>query len=126
MEVLSLGVSAVEAFKSFSDVGQQKLWVPGVKKVKVVRTDASGRALEVYYEFGDSLSYALVYAWDEVALKVRWVPSASVHDGVSGSAWFEAQPTGSLFHYHLEALKGRTPAHEGEVARAFAKWVSGR
>lgn len=125
MEVQPLTVSAPEAYRAFCDVVQQRRWVPGVKKVKVVRADANGRPLEVFYEFGESLAYALVFAWDDGALKGRWVPSSGVRDGVSGSVWFEPSPTGCVMHYHLEALKEqeRGPGHEADVVRAFVEFV---
>ncbi|MCA2980547.1 MAG: hypothetical protein INH41_18790 [Myxococcaceae bacterium] len=124
MHVEQLPVSAAEAFRAFTDVGQQRRWVPGVKKVKVVRTDERGRALEVFYEFGETLAYALVFHWDDAALKARWVPSSGVRDGVSGSASFVATASGCELHYHLEALKGRPEGHEREVVVAFAGWLS--
>lgn len=126
MEVQPLKVSAPEAYRAFCDVVQQRRWVPGVKKVKVVRADASGRPLEVFYEFGESLAYALVFAWDDAGLKSRWVPSSGVRDGVSGSVWFEAAPTGCVMHYQLDALKERGPAHEGDVVRAFIEFLGVR
>ena len=111
-------------YRAFCDVGSFWLWLPGMKKARVVRSDAEGRALEVSYEFGDSLSYALVYAYDAAARKVRWVPSAGVQYGVSGRAEFTPHPDGCLFSFALEGRKGRGPDHQGEVARAFARWVS--
>ncbi|MBL8918154.1 MAG: hypothetical protein JNJ54_04800 [Myxococcaceae bacterium] len=126
MEAQPLPVSPAVAFTAFCDVAAQRRWVPGLKKVKVVRTDAAGRGLEVFYEFGESLAYALVYAWDDVHHKARWVPSSGVRDGVSGSVWFEPTQTGCVMHYHLEALKGRPPEHERDVMRAFADWLTRR
>ena len=81
-----LPASAEVCFNEFVDLKSARLWLPGLRKAKVVRADAQGRPLEVSYEFGDVLSYALVYAYDEAQKKVRWVPSAGVQDGVSGSA----------------------------------------
>jgi hypothetical protein len=123
MHVERLPFSAAVAFQAFADVAQQRRWVPGVKKVKVVRSDARGRALEVFYEFGETLAYALVFHWDDGARKVRWVPSSGVLDGVSGSAWFEETAEGCVLHYHLEALKGRPEGHEAAVVAAFVAWV---
>lgn len=120
MEVVFLPCSAQDAWLAFTDVAQQKRWVPDLRRVKVVRADARGRAIEAFYEFGDTLAYALVYAWDDEARKARWVPSSGVRDGVSGTVWFEPTPTGCAMHYHLEALKGRPEEHERETARAFA------
>ncbi len=113
-------------FDEFCDLRTARLWLPGLKKARVVRTDAGGRALEVSYEFGESLSYALVYAYDDAALKVRWVPSAGLRDGVSGSASFEATPEGTRFAYALDSLRGRAPTHEADVAQAFVGWIRSR
>ena len=110
-------------YRAFCDVASSRLWVPGLKKVRIVRTDASGRAVEVSYE-RRSLTYALVYAYDAAARKVRWVPSAGVSDGVSGRAEFADHADGCLFSYELDSQRGRSPEHHGEVARAFALWVS--
>jgi hypothetical protein len=94
-------------YRAFCDVASSRLWVPGLKKVRIVRTDAEGRAVEVSYE-RRSLTYALVYAYD----------------GVSGRAEFTPHEGGCLFSYELDSQRGRGPEHHGEVARAFAVWVS--
>ncbi len=125
MEVEPLEVDAETAYRSFCEVERQRSWVPGVKKVKVVRTDERGRAVEVFYEFGESLAYALVYAWDDAQHKARWVPSSGVRDGVSGSVWFEPVPSGGCrMHYQLDALKGRPADHELQVVRGFRGWLT--
>lgn len=118
-----LPASPATCFSQFIDVSSARLWLPGLKKAKVVRSDKQGRAAEVSYEFGESLSYALVYNYDEAQHRVRWVPSAGLQDGVSGSASFELGPTGCVFRYSLESLRGRSPFHEAEVAEAFVAWI---
>lgn len=123
---MRLAISAARAYEGFCDVESQKRWVPGLKRVKVVRASASGRPLEVFYEFGESLAYALVYAWDDAGLKARWVPSSGVRDGVSGSVWFETDGDATLMHYQLEALKGRPASHEHDAALGFASWLGPR
>ncbi|MEW6432941.1 MAG: SRPBCC family protein [Myxococcota bacterium] len=110
-------------YAAFCDVPRARLWVPGLRRVKVVRTDTRGRALEATYEYGEALSYALVYAYDDEARKVRWVPSAGVLDGVSGSASFKPGDGGCRFTYALESRRGRGPHHPEEVARAFVDWM---
>ena len=110
-------------YRAFCDISSSRLWVPRLKKVRVVRKDDAGRAIEVSYEH-EALSYALVYAYDDEARKVRWVPSAGVLDGVSGHAEFAPHPEGCVFRYALDSLRGRQPGHTEEVARAFAGWVS--
>lgn len=113
-------------FDEFCDLRTARLWLPGLRKARVVRSDGQGRALEVSYEFGESLSYALVYAYDDAGLKVRWVPSVGVRDGVSGSASFESTEAGTRFRYALDSLRGRSPTHETDVAQAFVNWIRSR
>ena len=124
-----LPASPATCFSEFIDLRSARLWLPGLKKARVVRSDASGRPIEVSYEFGEVLSYALVYNYDDVLLRVRWVTSAGLQDGVSGSASFDAVEGAAnrcLFHYSLESLRGRAPTHESDVAQAFASWIRGR
>jgi hypothetical protein len=120
---LHLSASAEASYEAFCDLSRARLWVPGLKRVRVVRSDGRGRALEATFEYGESLSYALVYAYDDAARKVRWVPSAGVLDGVSGWAAFSPDGAGCRFTYALESRRGRTPHHPDEVARAFVAWM---
>jgi len=122
---LNLRQAAARCYAIFCDTAQMKLWLPALKKLKVASTDDRGRAREATFELGESLSYALVYAYDDAALKVRWVPSAGVLDGVSGSAHFEPVNASSCrLVYSLDSLRGRAPEHEREVAEAFAEFVN--
>lgn len=123
MITLSLSCSAAHAYRAFCDVGQARLWVPGLRRARVVRTDAEGHALEVAYEYGDALSYALVYHYDDAGHRLRWVPSAGALDGLSGQAGFVADGEGCRFTLELHAVRGRAPGHEAEVAQAFAAWL---
>jgi len=113
-------------FSEFIDLRTARLWLPGLKKARVVRSDAQGRPIEVSYEFGDVLSYALVYHYDDATHRVRWVPSAGLQDGVSGSASFDLAANGCLFRYSLDSLRGRAPTHETDVAEAFSQWIRSR
>src|SRR6185369_12544515 len=108
---LLISASPQRCFEAFCDLQAARHWVPGLKKLRVVRADAKGRPLEVEYEFGDSLSYALVYAYEDARRQVRWVPSAGVRDGVSGFAVFEAHEEGCRFRYSLESVRGRASEH---------------
>lgn len=119
-----IGAKPDECYRAFCDLQSARHWVPGLKKLRIVRTDAKGRALEVTYEIGDSLSYALVYAYDDAKRQVRWVPSAGALDGVSGWASFEAAEEGCRFRYSLDSLKGRAEHHPQRVAQAFVEWIS--
>lgn len=121
-----LPISPAACFAEFIDLRSARLWLPGLRKARVVRTDAAGRPLEVSYEFGDVLSYALVYAYDEQARQVRWVPSVGVRDAVSGHASFDEAPGGCRFRYRLDSLRGRPSSHEQDVAEAFVRWIHSR
>lgn len=118
-----LPASPETCFTEFIDLRCARLWLPGLKKARVVRSDAQGRPIEVSYEFGDVLSYALVYHYDDATKRVRWVPSAGLQDGVSGSASFDLAANGCLFRYSLDSLRGRSPTHETDVAEAFTQWI---
>lgn len=118
--------AAQKCFEEFVDLKVTRLWLPGLRRARLVRSDAQGRPLEVFYEFGDTLAYALVYAYDDGARRVRWVPSAGVRDGVSGAATFDEAERGCRFTYTLDSLRGRPEDHEAQVGRAFSQWMSGR
>lgn len=120
---LLLESSAVECYRQFCDPSSMRLWLPELKQLKVVRSDSSGRALEVQYSLGESLTYALVYAYDDAARKVRWVPSSGALDAVSGFASFEPEGSGCRFVYSLDSRRGREPEHAADVAEAFARWT---
>ena len=112
-------------YRAFCDLQSARHWVPGLKKLRIVRSDPKGRPLEVTYEVGESLSYALVYAYEDTKRQVRWVPSAGVLDAVSGWATFEPHgDAGCRFRYSLDSLKGRDQPHPRDVAEAFANWMS--
>ena len=121
-----LPASPETCFAEFIDLRSARLWLPGLKKARVVRSDTQGRPVEVSYEFGEILSYALVYHYDDALHRVRWVPSAGLQDGVSGSASFDAAGEGCRFRYSLESLRGRSETHESDVAEAFATWMRRR
>jgi hypothetical protein len=120
---LRIAASPDACYAAFCDLSKARLWVPGLKRVKVVRSDERGRALEATYEYGEALSYALVYAYDDAARKVRWVPSAGVLDGVSGTAAFAPDGDGCRFTYALDSRRGRGDHHPEDVARAFVEWM---
>ncbi len=121
---LVLPVAPADAYRQFCDPVSTRLWLPGLKQLKVVRTDEKGRAVEVRYSVGASLTYALVYNYDDAAMKVRWVTSSGGMDGVSGFATFSAQEGGCAFSYSIDSRRGREPLHAEEVAHAFAAWMA--
>lgn len=112
-----------ECYEAFKDLSRARLWVPGLKKVRVVTTDKENNPKEVAFEFGESASYSLVYKWDDETLRARWVPASGVMDAVAGVASFTDHPDGCLFIYTLEALRGRPATHADDVADAFSQWM---
>lgn len=120
---LPLSAAPDDCYRQFCDAAQTKHWLPGLKKLTVVRADDRGRPLEVRYSVGESLTYALVYAYDDAARQVRWVTSSGGMDGVSGFATFAPAGEGCLFTYSIDSLRGRAPLHAEEVAHAFAAWL---
>lgn len=123
MVSFELPKAAAHCYRAFCDVSLMKLWVPELKLLRVVRKDEKDRPVEVYFESGLRHSYALVYAYDDQHLKVRWVPSAGVRDGVSGRASFQQLPNGCHFVYALDGLRAGLNEHELEVATAFTQWI---
>lgn len=110
-------------YRQFCDPKVTKLWLPDLKRLKVVREDAKGRPAEIQYSLGESLTYALVYKYADTQRTVRWVPSAGVMDGVSGYATFEKDGDGCAFTYSIDSRRGRTPWHAHDVAKAFRAFI---
>ncbi len=123
MVELILPAPADACYRQFCDPALIRLWLPGLKRLKVVRSDEHGRPLEITFTLNETLTYALVYAYDDAHHRVRWVPSAGVQDGVSGFAHFEPLPEGCTFRYSIDSQRGRAPEHLEKVAEAFANWV---
>jgi hypothetical protein len=126
MVQLHINRSTADCYAAFCDTAAMRLWLPALKHLRVAQVDAQGRIREAVFELGESLSYALVYAYDDQLHRVRWVPSAGVLDAVSGLATFEPDADGTRFVYALESLRGREPDHERHVAEAFVEWMHGR
>ena len=119
---------ADRCLKLFCSVELLGLWMDGIKKARLVRTDADGLPLEVAYEFGDSLTYSLVYSYDRAARRVEWNPRSGRPDAVSGFATFEDAPEGCLMTYALTQGTGRSPfdqelGGQTRLLRDFARWV---
>lgn len=119
---LVLRASPDVCYRQFCDAAVTRLWLPNLKKLKVVREEG-GRPLEVQYSVGASLTYALVYAYDDATRQVRWVTSSGGMDGVSGFASFGPHADGCAFSYSIDSRRGREPLHAEEVAHAFAAWM---
>ncbi len=126
MVQLHINRSPADCYAAFCDTATMRLWLPGLKHLKVAQVDEAGRLREAAFEYGESLCYALIYAYDDHLRRVRWVPSAGVHDAVSGFATFEPEGEGTRLVYALESLRGREPDHERHVAEAFVGWMHGQ
>ena len=115
-------------FRKFTDPAVLAMWVPGLRKVRVVATDAERRALEIQFEFSTSLTYSLVYTYDPASHAVRWEPRAGKRDAVRGAVRFDPDPAGTRMTYELEHGHGRSEAERaiGEpqaLVDAFVRWM---
>ena len=103
-------------------------WVPGLRRARVVATDAAGLAREIQFEFSTSLSYSLVYTYDAAAHEMRWEPKVGKRDAVRGLARLEAFDDGTRLVYELEHGDGRSTADQelgdlDALVAAFARWM---
>ena len=88
-EVNTFVPSAPErCFRAFTDAATLVAWVPGLRRARLIATDAAGQPLEILFEFGPSLTYSLVYTYDAARLEVTWQPRAGKRDAVAGFARF--------------------------------------
>lgn len=115
-------------WRAFIDPATLGAWVPGLRKARVIALDAEGRALEVLFEFGPSLTYSLVYSYDAAAHEVTWKPRTGKHDAVAGFAKFEAFDGGTRLTYGLEHGDGRSPSETalGDISTlvaSFVRWI---
>jgi hypothetical protein len=106
-------------------------WVPGLRRARVIESDASGLPREVLFEFAASLTYSLIYSYDLVARELRWEPRTGKRDAVRGFARFEACDQGTRMTYALEQGGGRNVAEQAlgdpdAIVIAFARWVESR
>lgn len=116
-------------WRAFVDAATLAAWVPGLRKARVITRDTQGLPLEILFEFGESLTYSLVYTYDAAAREVKWQPRTGKYDAVAGFARFAPAEGGTELTYGLEQGDGRTPAEKalGDVsvlAHAFARWMS--
>lgn len=103
-------------------------WMPGLRRARIITTDAAGLPLEVAFEYSKSLTYSLVYEYDVPARAVRWQPRVGAREAVRGSAKIDAIDLGARLTYHLEQGAGRVTgdlvlggAHP--VVAAFKAWI---
>lgn len=120
--------SPEHCWRALTDATLLPVWVPGLRRARVIDAGTNGLAREVAFEFSSSLTYSLVYSYDEATLCVRWEPRVGKRDGVRGFAQLELVDGGTRMSYGLEQGDGRNAADQslGEPAAlvaAFARWV---
>jgi hypothetical protein len=102
---VSLGWPAEHCYRLFADADRIAQWLYVVGTVVVRSRDASGRALEVDF-MGSleraSVSYTLLYEYDNKARLVRWRYKSGSLKQLAGSARFESVgESACIFHYSL-------------------------
>ena len=124
----TLRASPDRCFSAFCDVRRLHEWVPGLRRAKVVRSDEGGRPLEVLFEFGDKLSYSLLYEYDVATRRVEWRAGVGRRDAVEGWAQFAELPDGAA-GCELRYVNGAVGVSEerhadaGTLADALARWI---
>lgn len=116
-------------WRAFTDAALLPAWLPGVRKVRVIRTGSDNLPAEVQFETAESLTYSLEYTYDEKAGEVRWEPRIGKRDGVRGFARLEAEGSGTKLTYGLEEGAARRASDVGEpttIVAAFAAWIERR
>jgi hypothetical protein len=117
-------------WRAFTDPNLFAAWMPGLRRATVIATNADGLPGEVHFEYSESLTYSLRYAYDVAAREVRWEPRVGARDAVRGFARFAAHPPGTRMTYKLEQGVGRLAGDLAlggphTVASAFIKWLGG-
>ncbi|MDX2092253.1 MAG: SRPBCC family protein [Kofleriaceae bacterium] len=115
-------------WRAFVDATSLAAWVPGLRRARVILVSDVGLPEEILFEFGESLTYSLVYTYDAANREVRWQPRAGKRDAVAGFAKFEADEGGTSITYSLEHGDGRSDAQRalGDQALlldAFSRWL---
>jgi hypothetical protein len=118
---------ADRCYARFCDMRLLPAWMPNLRKAKVVRSDADGRALEVLFHFGDRLTYSLVYSYDPSRRRIEWAPGVGRRDAVRGGAEFADEAGECAMTYQLEPT-GDRPADERTddgpmIVDAFVHWI---
>lgn len=115
-------------WRAFIDPSTLAAWVPGLRKARVIQVGADGLPAEILFEFGESLTYSLVYTYDREAREVSWEPRAGKRDAVAGFVRFDEFDDGTRVTYGLKQGAGRSEAERElgsltELVAAFARWV---
>jgi hypothetical protein len=120
--------SPAACWRHFTNAALLAVWVPGLRKARLIATGADGLPLEVSFEFADSLTYSLRYTHDADKHEVRWEPSMGRRDGVRGFARFDAEDAGTRVTYGIEAGDGRSASERAiddphALLAAFVRWM---
>jgi uncharacterized protein YndB with AHSA1/START domain len=107
-------------WRQFTDAGLLPGWVPGLRRARVVAAGDDGLAREVSFELGTSLTYSLVYSYDDAEREVRWEPRVGRRDAVRGVARFLAEDDGTRV---VCSLDERTAGELDALLAAFRRWM---
>lgn len=115
-------------WRAFVDAASLAAWVPGLRRARVILVGAGGLPEEILFEFGESLTYSLVYTYDVANREVRWEPRAGKRDAVAGFARFDVVEEGTRITYALEHGDGRTDVQKAlgdqtALLDAFSRWM---
>lgn len=115
-------------WRAFIDATSLAAWVPGLRRARVILVGADGLPEEILFEFGESLTYTLVYTYDAANREVKWHPRSGKRDAVAGFAKFEADEGGTSITYAIEHGDGRSDAQRalGDqtlLLDAFSRWM---
>ncbi len=93
-------------FEFFSQVDAIPRWVPEVKSVQLLETDAEGRPRHVEYltvpsASGEAVRYVMAYVYEEDPLAIEWFPRTGHDVGVNGHAVFSPIEGGCRITYVL-------------------------
>jgi uncharacterized protein YndB with AHSA1/START domain len=115
-------------WRAFIDATSLAAWVPGLRRARVILVGVDGLPEEILFEYGESLTYSLVYTYDPENREVKWQPRAGKRDAVAGFAKFAADEGGTSITYALEHGDGRSDAHralgdQSALLDAFSRWL---
>jgi hypothetical protein len=119
--------TADRCYAAFCDARRLTEWVPGLRRARVVLAGEDGRPREVLFEFGDKLTYSLIYHYDEANRRVEWRPGLGRRDAVTGFAAFADTESGCEMTYVLASAAAEQVERGADaeaIASAFAEWVA--
>ena len=126
--VIDIAVPPDVCWRALIDASTFAAWMPGLRVAEVMTTDPDGRPHEVRFELTSSLTYSLVYAYDDARREIRWEPHLDARDAVRGFARLEPRGDGARMTYKLDQGVSRAAgdlvrggAHP--VVGAFVRWL---